>query len=111
MAKKTRAADPVETALARLLVMIGRGASAARIERELEAIAAEWKRAAEPSEFAERLEAVRNHVESGVHYAEEQLADADNGEAAALKLAQGTLMTMRATRDAAARLADAAHPR
>ncbi len=96
---------PVDAALHRLLAMAARAVQPARMAREVEAIVAEWRAApdADAAEISERLGELLEQVTAGVADAEEQLADVDTSEAAAVKQAGLTLAALTATRDAALR--------
>jgi len=88
-----------------LLALAARGVPPTRMAREVEVIASQWLNAedAQPSEIKERLNELREQLVAGVGDAEEQLADIDTSEPAAVKQAQGTLAALIATRDATQR--------
>jgi hypothetical protein len=97
--------DPLDDAIGRLLALAAKGVQPNRMAREVEAIAGEWLGAedADPSEVREKLDALREQLAAGVGDAEEQLADIDAAEPAAVKQAQATLAALVATRDATQR--------
>ncbi len=102
-AGKSRRMRPVEAASVRLMALAAKGVPPPRIAREVEVIVAEWLRApdADPSAAREWLDELREQIAAGVGDAEEQLADIDTSEPAAVKQAQATLAALVATRDAA----------
>jgi hypothetical protein len=104
-ARRQAPVRPVDTAIARLMALAAKGVQPTRMAREVEVIVAEWLRApeADPSEAKAWLDELREHIATGVGDAEEQLADIDTSEPAAVKQAQGTLAALVATRDAAQR--------
>jgi hypothetical protein len=80
--------NPADGALARLADLAGRGVSAGRMAREVEAIVADWlggERPAAPDEVAERLSAMHEQLMAGASDAAEQLSDIDRSDAAALR--------------------------
>jgi hypothetical protein len=96
---------PLDAAITRLTALAAKGVQANRMAREVEIIAGEWLNAdgADPAEVKERLAELRQQLVAGVGDAEEQLADIDTSEPAAVKQAQITLAALVATRDAAQR--------
>ncbi len=104
-ARRKRPARPVDAAIARLLALAAKGVAPHRMAREVEVIVAEWQGAAEadPDETRERLDELREQIVAGVADAEEQVADVDSSEPAAVKQAGLTLAALVATRDAAIR--------
>ncbi|MGX9965097.1 hypothetical protein ACVFYP_17335 [Roseomonas sp. F4] len=100
-----RAPRPVDAAITRLLALAGRGAAPGRMAREVQVIAGEWLGTPEADrlEIRERLDELHEQFSSGIGHAEEQVADLDAGEAAAMKQARAMLAALVATRDAAAR--------
>jgi hypothetical protein len=104
-ARKPRQARPVDVALTRLLALTGKGAAPGRLAREVELIVSEWIAAPEADrmEIRERLDELREQLTEGVGHAEEQVADLDSSEAAAVKQASAMLAALMATRDAATR--------
>ena len=104
-ARKPRQVRPVDAALTRLLALAGKGAAPGRMAREVEVIAGEWTSAPEADrlEIRERLDELRENLVEGVGHAEEQVADLDSSEPAAVKQAGAMLAALVATRDAASR--------
>ncbi|MBX9593771.1 MAG: hypothetical protein K2X46_05370 [Roseomonas sp.] len=103
-ARKARAPRPIDAALQRLLALAGRGVAPARMAREVDMIIAEWRLLAEADEkfdLAASLETLREQLDAGVGAAEEQVADVDASEPAAVKQANAMLSALVATRDAA----------
>ncbi len=102
-ARKPRQVRPVDAALTRLLALAGKGAAPGRMAREVELIAGEWTTApdADRMEIRERLDELREQLSEGVGHAEEQVADLDSSEPAAMKQASAMLAALVATRDAA----------
>lgn len=102
-ARKPPRVKPVDAALRRLMELAGKGVPPGRMAREVEAIAAAWRAApeADPAEVQEWLGELREQIVAGVENAEEQVADADTSEPAAVKQAAQTLAALVATRDAA----------
>jgi hypothetical protein len=96
---------PLDDAIGRLMSLAARGVQPNRMAREVEAIAGEWLGAedADPSAVREQLDELRERLAAGVGDAEEQLADIDTSEPAAVKQAQATLAALVATRDATQR--------
>jgi len=96
---------PIDAAAMQLLALAARGVPPTRMAREVEVIASQWLNAedAQPSEIKDRLNELREQLVAGVGDAEEQLADIDTSEPAAVKQAQGTLAALIATRDATQR--------
>jgi len=96
---------PIDAATARLMALAARGVPPSRMAREVEVIASEWLKAedAQPSEIKERLSELGEQLVAGVGDAQEQLADIDTSEPAAVRQAQGTLAALVATRDATQR--------
>lgn len=104
--RKPRQARPVDAALARLMALAGKGAAPGRMAREVQVIADEWIAAPEADrlEIRDRLDELRTHLQEGVGYAEEQMADLDASEAASVKQASAMLAALVATRDTAAQV-------
>ncbi|WP_431284399.1 hypothetical protein ACQW02_06195 [Humitalea sp. 24SJ18S-53] len=104
-ARKPARIRPVDAALRRLMDLAGKGVAPGRMAREVEAIAAAWRIApeADPTETQEWLGELREQIVAGVENAEEQVADADTSEPAAVKQAGLMLAALVATRDAATR--------
>nr|WP_314074255.1 hypothetical protein [uncultured Roseococcus sp.] len=93
----------VATALARLQELAARAASPARMAREVQIILREWS--AEESDLlavSSRKTDFLSKLENGVADAEEQLADVDREDRAALLQAETTLAALTACREAAA---------
>lgn len=103
MAGRKRPARPVDVALKRLLELVGKGATPARMAREASAIIGEWRDMpdADQDAVAEQLAELREQLDAGVADAEERVSDVDSSEPAAVKQAALTLAAMRATREAA----------
>jgi hypothetical protein len=104
MARRPRAPRPIDAALQRLLALAGRGVAPGRMAREVAVIIAEWQRIAAQDEAVDldgRLEELREQLAAGVAAAEEQVADVDASEPAAVKQAAAMLSALVATRDAA----------
>ncbi len=97
--------SPVDGALHRLLDLAAKAVPPSRMAREVEVIISEWMREpeADPVQIKERVDDLRERVTAGVADAEEQVADVDRSEAAAVKQADATLAALVATRDAALR--------
>jgi hypothetical protein len=103
-ARKPRAPRPVDAALRRLIDLAGRGVAPSRMAREVDSIIADWRRLAEADDafdLAAQLEGLREQLDAGVGAAEEQVADVDASEPAAVKQANAMLSALMATRDAA----------
>ncbi|NOG71248.1 hypothetical protein [Roseicella sp. DB1501] len=103
-ARKPRAARPVDTGLQRLLALAGRGVSPNRMAREVDAIAAEWRRGVEGedgTDLKEQMDELREQLVAGVAAAEEAMSDVDASDAGAVKQARHMLAALTATRDAA----------
>lgn len=104
----TQAKSPVrlvDAALDRLTALAVKGVPAARMAREVEVIVGEWSvllRADTTAAKGHALELLEQ-LEAGVVDAEEQVADVDRSEDAAVKQANATLGALIATRDAALR--------
>jgi hypothetical protein len=92
-------ADPAEAALKRVAEMIGRGADAARIQREAAALIASWSSLMEDNEMRERLTTLHDQLVEGVEVAEEQAEEVDTDKASGKAFAR-TLTAMCAARDA-----------
>lgn len=109
MARKPARPRPVDAAITRLMALVAKGVAPHRMAREVEIIAAEWATApeADPSEVRDRLDDLRERIAAGVADAEEQVADVDSSEPAAVKQAAATLAGLVATRDATARALEA----
>jgi hypothetical protein len=93
---------PLDAAIVRLMALAAKGVPPRRVAREVEVIVAEWLHApdAEPDEVKSQIDELREQIAAGVGDAQEQLADVDTSEAAAVKQAQATLASLIATRDA-----------
>jgi hypothetical protein len=104
-ARRKGPARPVDVALQRLLDLAGKNVPPTRMGREVEIIVAGWSgdAEAEPAQVKEWIEELLETLLTGVADAEEQVADTDKGDAAAVKQADGTLAALTATRDAALR--------
>ncbi len=104
-ARKPARLRPTDAALMRLLALAAKGVPPNRMAREVEVIVAEWQRAedSDPLATKEWLDELREQIAAGVADAEEQVADADSSEPAAVKQAGITLAALVATRDAATR--------
>ncbi len=94
--------SPVPAALDRLSRLVGAGTSGDRMVRETEKIIADWR--AEPDLDAgalrERLETLRDDIAAGVTSAEEQAADVDQSDKAAVRQSGAMVSGLRAVRDA-----------
>jgi len=80
--------EPVGAALVRLADLAGRGVKPTRMEREVEAIVANWiggPGLADLDEVAERLAALHEQLAAGMTDAAEQLADVDRSDGAAAR--------------------------
>ncbi|MBC7859635.1 MAG: hypothetical protein H7Z39_12835 [Burkholderiaceae bacterium] len=108
-ARKARAVRPIDAAIGRLVALAAKGVAPGRMAREVDVIAAEWLAAvgADPIEIKDRLDDLREQIAAGVGHAEEQLADVDASEPAAVKQAGTMLAALVASRDAAHRAAAA----
>ena len=97
--------QPVDAAVTRLMALAAKGVQPARMAREVEIIAGEWRRVPEndPAEVTTWLDELFGHLVAAAEDAEEWLADVDRSEPAAVKQAQATLEALVATREAAAR--------
>ncbi|WP_203072368.1 hypothetical protein [Falsiroseomonas ponticola] len=103
--------NPADGALARLADLAGRGVTAGRMAREVEAIVADWlggERPAAPDEVAERLSAMHEQLVAGASDAAEQLSDIDRSDTAGLRHAglvhaalEAALRAVEAAQDAA----------
>jgi hypothetical protein len=103
-ARRTRAVRPIDAALQRLIALAGRGTTPGRMVREVDSIIGEWRASAEADDkfdLPAQLEALREQLDAGVAAAEEQVADIDASEPAAVKQATTMLSALVATRDAA----------
>ena len=102
-ARKSRAVRPLDAAIGRLIALAGKGVAPGRMAREVDVIAAEWLAAvdADPAVVKDRLDELRDQIAAGVGHAEEQLADVDSSEPAAVKQAGTMLAALVASRDAA----------
>jgi hypothetical protein len=96
---------PVDAAIVRLLALAARAVPPQRLAREVDLITSDLRRAPEagPEEMQGWLDELLGQISAGVDDAEEQLADVDRSEPAAVTQAQATLHALRATRDAAQR--------
>jgi hypothetical protein len=96
---------PVDAAIGRLMALAMKGVQPGRMAREVEVIVSEWLGGADtdPLEVRERLDELREQIVTGVADAEEQVADVDSSEPAAVKQAGLTLAALVATRDATVR--------
>lgn len=103
--RKQRPVRPVDAAITRLLALAGKGAAPGRMAREVELIAGEWHQMPDSDviEIRERLDELHEQLVAGVGHAEEQVADLDTSEPAAVKQAGAMLAALVATRDAAVR--------
>lgn len=98
----------VDAALDRLTALATKGVPPSRMAREVGIIINEWSvllRADLTAAKGHALELLEQ-LEAGVVDAEEQVADVDRGEDAAVKQANATLAALIATRDAARRAID-----
>ena len=104
-ARKPARLRPTDVALLRLLALAAKGVTPNRMAREVELIVAEWQRAEESDPLATRewLDELCEQIAAGVADAQEQVADADTSEPAAVKQAGITLAALVATHDAANR--------
>jgi hypothetical protein len=87
------------------MALAAKGVPSRRVAREVEVIVAQWLHApnVERFEVKSQLDELREQIAIGVGDAEEQLADVDTSEAAAMKQAEATLAALIATRDATQR--------
>lgn len=94
---------PVDGALERLTALAARAVPPNRMAREVEILMAEWSRELQDDggEMAGRTADLIERLDAGVVDAEEQLADVDREQEAALKQAEATLAALSACRDAA----------
>jgi hypothetical protein len=92
---------PLDGALQRLLDLAARAAPPARMAREVEIIIGEWRKAVEDDGVQDRIAALLEHLDAGVIDAEEQVADVDQDQPAAMTQANATLAALVACRNAA----------
>lgn len=83
-------------AMARIADLVGRGASPARIDREVAAIVAGLRDATDPEEARALVESLRDEMLAGVADTAEMLEDIEHPDAASVKAADRTLAAMRA---------------
>ena len=98
----------VDGALERLTALATKGVPPARMAREVEIIIGEWDvlLRADPTAAKGHALELLDQLEAGVVDAEEQVADVDRSDDAAVKQANATLAALLATRDAARRAVD-----
>jgi hypothetical protein len=110
-ARKPSRRNPLDDAIGRLMALAAKGVQPTRMAREVEVITGEWLGAedADPSLVREQLGELREQLAAGVGDAEEQLADIDASEPAAVKQARATLAALVATRDATQRALASIH--
>lgn len=105
-ARKPRAVHPLGAALARLAELAAKGMPPGRMAREVDVIVAGWLGdvgPGGPTGVRERLGELRDQLSAGVSEAEEQLADVDRSEPAAVRHAGQVHAALVASRDAVER--------
>lgn len=105
--------NPAEAALARLADLAGRGVTASRMAREVEALVAGWRggeRPATPEEVAERLATMHEQLVAGASAAAEQVGDVEADEPAALRHAKLVQAALDAAVEAVAQAQAALQP-
>lgn len=97
--------SPIDGAAMRIIQLAGRAAAPGRMAREVDVIISDWEQelGGDIDALKERVQILHEALESGVVDAEEQLADLDRGDAAAMRQATATLAGLTTCRDAAAR--------
>ncbi|WP_421993853.1 hypothetical protein [Roseococcus sp.] len=92
---------PIDDAMRRLLDLAARAAAPGRMAREVGVIITEWRAIEEADVVRERIAEMLEQLDTGVIDAEEQVADADRDQPAAMTQANATLAAITACRNAA----------